>query len=202
MFSGIVAASGEVTQAGGGRLSVMTPELAAGLRTGDSVAVNGVCLTVAELSGDAFTADVIPETMHRSTLGALRAGDRVNLERALALGDVVGGHLVSGHVDAVGRVTALREDGNARWATIAVDAALMPLLAKKGSVALDGISLTVVDVFEQSFTVSLIPHTLRVTNAASWTAGTRVNIEVDPIARYVQRVLAAQRDPAAQRVEV
>ena len=192
MFSGIVVASGEVVTAGGGRLAVRAAELAPALHVGDSVAVDGACLTVAELGDGGFAADVMPETLHRTTLGRLRPGDRVNLEPALAMGDSVGGHLVTGHVDAVGTVTALREDGNARWATIDVAADLLPLLAEKGSVAVDGISLTVVDVFDSAFTVSLIPHTLLTTTAGRWTVGSRVNIEADLIARYVQRAVGAR----------
>ena len=202
MFSGIVVASGEVVAAGSGRLVVSAPELAERLGVGDSVAVDGACLTVAELTGGGFAADVMPETLHRTILGRLQPGDRVNLEPALTLGDAVGGHLVTGHVDAVGTVTALREDGNARWATIDTEPDLAPLIAEKGSVAVDGISLTVVDVFDSAFTVSLIPHTLMTTTAGRWTVGSRVNIEVDLIARYVRRAVEAHAQPThAARTE-
>ena len=195
MFSGIVQEIGEVTEAGGGRLAVASQTLARGLRPGDSVAVNGVCVTVVELPLEGFHADVMPETERRTTIGSLRRGDAVNLERSLAMGDPVGGHLVAGHVDEVGPVTLLREDGNARWATIDITPQLAPLLAEKGCVAVDGISLTVVDAFPAAFTVSLIPHTLANTTAGRWTAGSRVNIEADLLARYVQRALAP-RDSA------
>jgi riboflavin synthase len=191
MFSGIVSGMGLVTATGGGHLVVESRALDRTLRAGDSVAVNGVCLTVADLPAGGFVADVMPETERRTTLGSLRPGDALNLERGLALGDPVGGHLVAGHVDAVGTITLLREDGNARWATIDVPPELSPLIAEKGCVAVDGISLTVVDALRASFTVSLIPHTLAHTTAGSWSAGSRVNVEADLIARYVQRLLGA-----------
>ena len=190
MFSGIVVASGEVVTTGGGRLVVSAAGLAPMLKVGDSVAVDGACLTVAALSDGGFSSDVMPESLHRTTLRRLRPGDRVNLEPAMALGDSIGGHLVTGHVDAVGMITALREDGNARWATIDLGPELLPLIAEKGCVAVDGISLTVVDVFDSAFTVSLIPHTLLTTTAGRWTAGSRVNVEADLIARYVHRALS------------
>src|SRR5437879_19978 len=190
MFSGIVQEMGEVTEAGGGRLAVASHTVPRGLRPGDSVAVNGVCVTVADLPLNGFQADVMPETERRTTIGSLQPRDAVNLERSLGLGDPIGGHLVAGHVDAVGTITMLRDDGNARWATIEVMPQLAPLLAEKGCVAVDGISLTVVDTFPAAFTVSLIPHTLAQTTAGHWTAGSRVNIEADLVARYVQRLLA------------
>jgi len=200
MFSGIVSDIGVVTATGGGRLAVASGALALTLRAGDSVAVNGVCLTVTELPADGFVADVMPETERRTTLGSLRPGDHVNLERSLAFGDPVGGHLVAGHVDAVGMITLLRDDGNARWATIAVLPELSPLIAEKGCIAVDGISLTVVDALPESFTVSLIPHTLAHTTAGNWSAGSRVNVEVDLMARYVQRAMGVARDAAPAAV--
>jgi len=192
MFSGIVSEMGVVTANGSGRLAVESRAVSGSLHTGDSVAVNGVCLTVVDLPVDAFVADVMPETERRTTLGSLRPGDAVNLEASLALGDPIGGHLVAGHVDAVGTITMLRDDGNARWATIDGGPELAPLIAEKGCVAVDGISLTVVDALPASFTVSLIPHTLAHTTAGSWSAGSRVNIEADLVARYVQRALAGR----------
>lgn len=191
MFSGIVIGQGQVTAVGDGRLDVRAPSsVLSGLEIGESVAVNGVCLTVVVVAGAGFAADVMPETLSRTSLGDLGTGDAVNLEPALRVGDTLGGHLVTGHVDAVGTVTALRDDGNARWVTVSVPGRLLSLLAEKGSVAVDGISLTVVDVTDSAFTVSLIPHTLSATTAGAWRAGSRVNIEVDLIARYVRRALA------------
>jgi riboflavin synthase len=192
VFSGIVQTLGEIQRPVDGSL-VVKPRLPfEDLQVGESVAVSGACLTVSALTADGFAADVMPETLHRTTLGHLKAGGVVNLERALRFGDRVGGHLVTGHVDATGTATALREDGNARWVTITLPDELTDLVAEKGSIAVDGISLTVVDVFESAFTVSLIPLTLRDTVAGGWTVGTRVNLEADVIARYVARVLAAR----------
>lgn len=202
MFSGIITAHGEITAIDEGRISLRSQGLGpAALQLGGSVAVNGVCLTVAAADGDGFSADVMPETLRRTALGRLRPGDTVNLEPALRLGDVVGGHLVTGHVDAVGTITAQREDGNARWCTIEVPERLQQLLAEKGSVAVDGISLTVVDVDGTSFTVSLIPHTLQVTTAGAWRPGSTVNVEADLMARYVSRALERLRLSRPQPVE-
>ena len=192
MFSGIIETLGTVRPQTPGRIEVAPETPLACLETGESIAVNGVCLTVSSASDDGFTADVMPETLHRTTLGALTDGATVNLERALRLGDRVGGHMVSGHVDGTGIVTALREDANARWVTIATPEDLIDLIAEKGSIAVDGISLTVVDVFEGAFTVSLIPVTLAATVAGGWRVATAVNLEVDLIARYVARTLAAR----------
>jgi riboflavin synthase len=193
LFSGIVETLGEVTGRSSGRIAIAPRAPFAGLRTGESVAVNGACLTVAELDKDGFIADVMPETMHRTTLGDQGVGATVNLERALQLGDRVGGHMVTGHIDATGVVTALREDGNARWVTITTPDDLTDLIAEKGCIAVDGISLTVVDVFDSAFTVSLIPVTLDHTVAGAWRLGLEVNLEVDLIARYVARTLASGR---------
>ena len=201
MFSGIVETLGDVRARDAGRIEIAprTPFIA--LQTGESIAVDGACLTVAASADDSFTADVMPETFHRTILGTLAAGATVNLERALQMGDRVGGHMITGHVDATGIATALREDGNARWVTVAAPGDVIELVAEKGCIAVDGISLTVVDVFEDAFTVSLIPHTLLNTTAGAWIVGTRVNLEVDLIARYVARALEV-REPAATLLEV
>ncbi|MGH7685633.1 MAG: riboflavin synthase [Candidatus Dormibacteria bacterium] len=197
MFSGIVTARGEVALIDEGRIGVSSGTFSGdALQLGGSVAINGVCLTVATVDDQGFIADVMPETFRRTTLGGLSLKDRVNLEPAMRLGDAIGGHLVTGHVDAVGTVAADRDDGNARWVTIEVPERLAPLLAEKGSVAVDGISLTVVDAGNASFTVSLIPHTLKVTSAGGWHAGSRVNVEVDLMARYVMRALEARHGAA------
>jgi riboflavin synthase len=192
VFSGIVETLGTVLARAPGRIDIVPLTQFAGLEIGESIAVNGACLTVASVSGDAFAADVMPETFHRTTLGGLDEGATVNLERALHMGDRIGGHLMSGHVDGTGVVTALREDANARWVTIATPADLIDLIAEKGCIAVDGISLTVVDVFKAAFTVSLIPVTLAATVAGAWRVATNVNLEVDLIARYVARTLASQ----------
>ncbi len=192
MFSGIVETLGTVRPRAPGRIEVVPRTRFPRLEVGESVAVNGVCLTVASVADLGFAADVMPETLQRTTLGGLDLGATVNLERALRFGDLVGGHVMAGHVDGTGIVTALREDANARWVTIATPDDLIDLIAEKGCIAVDGISLTVVDVFEAAFTVSLIPVTLAVTVAGAWRVGTAVNLEVDLIARYVARTLAAR----------
>jgi riboflavin synthase len=192
VFSGIIEDLGIVQGRTSGRIEIVPRTPFANLEIGESVAVNGACLTVAAVSGQGFIADVMPETFHRTTLGELNEGATVNLERALRFGDRVGGHMVSGHVDATGIVTALREDGNARWVTIATPDDLIDLVSEKGCIAVDGISLTVVDVFEAAFTVSLIPVTLSATVAGAWRVATKVNLEVDLIARYVARTLDAR----------
>jgi riboflavin synthase len=192
VFSGIVETLGTVRANTAGRIEIVPRTAFAHLEFGESIAVNGACLTVATVDGEAFAADVMPETLHRTTFGELTEGATVNLERALKFGDRVGGHMVSGHVDATGIVTALREDANARWVTIATPDDIIDLVAEKGSIAVDGISLTVVDVFEAAFTVSLIPVTLAQTIAGAWRVATRVNLEADLTARYVARTLSAR----------
>ncbi|HEY6468578.1 MAG TPA: riboflavin synthase [Candidatus Dormibacteraeota bacterium] len=200
MFSGIVETLGDVRSRDAQRIEIAPRTPFAGLKLGESIAVDGACLTVAASDGGGFTADVMPETFRRTILGGLEPGAAVNLERALQMGDRVGGHMMTGHVDATGIATALRDDGNARWVTIAAPEDVIDLIAEKGCIAVDGISLTVVDVFEDAFTVSLIPHTLLNTTAGEWTIGTRVNLEVDLIARYVARALDA-RTPALSPLE-
>jgi riboflavin synthase len=194
MFSGIVETLGEIQAREEGQLELAFPAPLADLERGESIAVNGACLTVAAVTASGFRADVMPETLDRTTLGGLAVGSPVNLERALRFGDRVGGHMVTGHVDATGIVSAMREDGNARWVTIALPAELAELIAEKGCIAVDGISLTVVDVFESAFTVSLIPHTLLNTTARAWKVGSLVNLEVDLIARYVARSLESRAE--------
>lgn len=200
MFSGIVQERGEVLAVEADRLRLGCGVVLDGLRAGDSLAVNGVCLTVAELAGGGAVTDVMPETLRRTTLGSLHPGEAVNLERALAFGDVVGGHLVTGHVDAVGTVTAVRDDGNAKRVTLRAPEDIVALIAPQGSVAIDGISLTVVATDGDEFTVSLIPHTLTVTTAGTWREDTRVNLEADIIARYVQRLLQTVQPRALAEV--
>jgi riboflavin synthase len=197
MFTGIVEELGEVVRldpgAGSARLTVRGPLVTADAGHGGSIAVNGVCLTVADLDGDAFTADVMQETLRRSSLGALGPGSRVNLERPLAADGRFGGHVVQGHVDGVGTVTA-RTPGD-RWEVVEI--ALPPELARyvveKGSIAVDGVSLTVASVTDgadgATFTVSLIPETLTRTTLGTRAPGEPVNLEVDVLAKYVERML-------------
>jgi riboflavin synthase len=195
MFSGIVEEVGRVARNAvedQGRLHVEATQVLRDVRVGDSIAVNGCCLTVVGAGDGGFVADVMPETARRTNLGALRAGDAVNLEASLRLGDRIGGHMVSGHVDAVGSVAAQSDDGNATVVRIAAPPELLRYVVEKGSVAVDGISLTVVCVDEASFTVSLIPHTLAATVAGLWRPGARVNLEADILAKYVEKGLACR----------
>ena len=194
MFTGLVETTGEVRAlapgSAGARLEVASP-LAQELRAGDSIAVGGVCLTAAQAANGAFIAHVMAETLGRSTLGALEAGDRVNLELPLRAGDRLGGHLVQGHVDGLGTVEALFDEGLARLLTIACPARLLRYVVEKGSIAVDGVSLTVASADGDRFAVSLIPETLERTTLGAAVARTEVNLEVDVLAKYVERLLAA-----------
>lgn len=191
MFTGIVSALGHVVDWRPGHIALQHQETAAQLQPGASVAVNGVCLTVTGVEGKVFLADVVPETRRRTNLGHLGPGDPVNLELPLTLQQGLDGHLVQGHVDATAEIAAVREVDPGREVTIGLPAALAPYVAEKGSIAVDGVSLTVtgVDDSQQTFEVALIPHTLDHTIAGRYVAGTLVNLEVDLVARYVERVL-------------
>jgi riboflavin synthase len=196
LFTGIVQDIGEVRslEARGGdvRLSIACHHLdLARVQVGDSICVQGCCLTVTERPGQAFAADVSRETLSLTTLGDLVAGSPVNLEPALRAGDPLGGHLVSGHVDGVARVVAVGGDARSLRLRIAVPATLARYIARKGSVALDGVSLTVNEVEDAVFGVNIIPHTQAVTTLGRLTVGSRVNLEVDQFARYLERMLPA-----------
>lgn len=196
MFTGIVQDVGELRSleplGGDLRLTVAVQRLPLQrCELGDSIAVSGVCLTVTAFGSDWFAADVSRETLSLTTLGRLKAGSRVNLEPALRAGDALGGHLVSGHVDGIGTVESLQPDARSLRVRVAVPADLARYLARKGSVAVDGVSLTVNDVRGASFGVNLVPHTQTVTTFDALTPGLAVNIEVDQVARYVERLLAA-----------
>jgi riboflavin synthase len=201
MFSGLVKGSGRVaarTDRGGDARFVV--ELgtadAVALAVGGSIAVNGVCLTAIEVGPGRFAADVSGETLTVTTLGHLAAGTRVNLEPPLKAGDPLDGHIVTGHVDGIGRVVAFEPAGRSRRLVVEVPPALARYLAQKGSVAVDGVSLTVNGVRGRQFEVNVIPHTLTVTTIGEYAPGTAVNIEVDMIARYVERLLGARLDPS------
>ncbi len=199
MFTGIVEAVGKVVslEARGGdrRILVDGGELAvADAQIGESIAINGVCLTVVALDGQVFAADVSLETLACTTLGALATGARVNLERALLPTTRLGGHLVSGHVDGVGEVRRIAEAARSWEIVIEAPAALARYIAAKGSVCVDGVSLTVNAVDGAAFSVNIIPHTWEQTIIGEWRAGSRVNIEVDVIARYLERLLAGQTE--------
>ncbi|HVE67278.1 MAG TPA: riboflavin synthase [Solirubrobacteraceae bacterium] len=191
MFTGLVHSTGAVGGVAGGRLTVETP-LGAELAPGDSVAVNGVCLTAAEVTPGGFAADVMDETLRRSSLGRLGPGDPVNLELALRAADRLGGHVVQGHVDGLGRVRDVRDEGFARVVTVEADPALLRYVAEKGSIAVDGVSLTVSALEDEAFAVSLIPETLERTTLGRVRAGDEVNLEVDVLAKYVERLIDAR----------
>lgn len=194
MFTGLIADQGSVTELqrdpAGALLRIATP-LAAELSDGDSIAVNGVCLTATAVREDGFDAQAMGETLSRSSLGELSAGAPVNLELALRAGDRLGGHVVQGHVDGTGTVVRIREDGFARVLEIDVDPRLERYLVEKGSVAVEGVSLTVSALHERGFAVSLIPETLQRTTLGTAVEGSRVNIEVDVLAKHVERLLGA-----------
>ena len=199
MFTGIVQDVGRVqliAPRGGDvqmviELDRMDP---AGIRIGDSICVQGCCLTATELAGRAFSADVSRETLSLTTLGDLRPGTPVNLEPSLKAGDALGGHLVSGHVDGVATVMSIMGDARSQRIRIAVPPDLARYIARKGSVAVDGVSLTVNEVEGNVFGVNIIPHTQTVTTLGRLTAGARVNLEIDQVARYVERLLGAHGD--------
>ena len=194
MFTGLVAAKGEVVAVDHGgygvRLTVAAESLAPDLSEGDSVAVNGVCLTATRVAGPRFDADVMAETLRRSSLGPLAEGDEVNLELALRASDRLGGHIVQGHVDGVGEVESVDPDGFARVVRIAAPPELLRYVVEKGSIAADGVSLTVSAVDDEGFAVSLIPETLDRTTLGAVVRGRRVNLEVDLLAKYVEKLVS------------
>jgi riboflavin synthase len=197
MFTGIVEELGEVirlTDTGGDSavLAVRGPLVASDARHGDSIAVNGVCLTVLEVDGEVFTADVMGETLRRSSLGALRAGDPVNLERAATLSTRLGGHLVEGHVDSVGRIVGREPAEQWELVRFSFPADLGRYVVEKGSITVDGVSLTVAEASDDTFAVGLIPTTLKLTTLGHKQPGDPVNLEVDVIAKYVEKLIQAR----------
>ena len=194
MFTGIVEEMGVIRGIRKNResavVSVKAAKVLEDLKIGDSVAVNGVCLTVVEFFPGGFGADVMHETLDRSTLGSLKPGNRVNLERAMAADGRFGGHIVAGHVDGRGTVRKIERDDNALWYTIGAGREILRYVVEKGSIAIDGISLTVAKVSEESFQVSVIPHTARETVLQDRKPGDEVNLETDVIGKYVERFLA------------
>jgi len=190
MFTGLVQQLGTLTSLDGGRLEIETT-LGAELAPGDSVAVNGACLTATTASPQGFTADVMEETLRRTALGDLRAGDPVNLELALRAADRLGGHFVQGHVDAVGTVASIQDEGFAKLVEIEAPDGLLRYVVEKGSIAVDGVSLTVASLGEGTFVVSLIPETLERTTLGRAAPGDSVNLEVDVLAKYVERLVAS-----------
>lgn len=192
MFTGLIEDVGRVTaldrRGDAGLLRLETVLLTAGTLVGDSIAVNGVCLTVTSVSGTALSFDVSPESLSRTMLGSLKSGSSVNLERAVKLGDRMGGHIVTGHVDCIATLTAIKENSGSRVLDFAAPALSMRYLVEKGSVTVDGISLTVNSAGNENFSVSIIPHTFTATTLSKLRVGDRVNIETDIIGKYVERL--------------
>jgi riboflavin synthase len=191
MFTGIIEEKGRIKTVNKGAnscsLSVGAKDILEGIRTGDSINTNGICLTVTSFDPNSFTVDVMPETLKRTSLGTLKPGSAVNLERALQLSSRLGGHIVSGHIDGTGIIAGIRIEENAVWYTIRAAGEILRYIVAKGSVAVDGISLTVADVSEGSFSVSVIPHTRRVTALSERKEGDTVNIECDLVGKYIEK---------------
>lgn len=198
LFTGIIEEIGVVKSIVSGadycELTVSAGIVLDGTRTGDSIAVNGVCLTVTKMTPDSFTADVMPETLRRSALGSLKNGSTVNLERAMAADGRFGGHIVSGHIDGTGKIVSMKREKNAVWVRIEADSSILRLIVEKGSIAIDGISLTVAEVNGKSFAVSIIPHTALKTTLLTKNTGDIVDLENDIIGKYVQRLMEPVED--------
>ncbi|WP_294429037.1 riboflavin synthase [uncultured Treponema sp.] len=196
MFTGIIEEIGiikRVSIAGkSGSLEITATKVLHGSKIGDSIAVNGVCLTVTQMSENSFSADVMAETLRRTSLASLSAGSPVNLERAISADGRFGGHIVSGHIDGTGRIIKLQKEENAVWVHVSAGREILALIVEKGSIAIDGISLTVASVNETEFCVSIIPHTAKETTLLSKKVGDTVNLENDIIGKYVQKLLGAR----------
>lgn len=194
MFTGIVEEVGTIRslqlRGNSGSISIVAQKVLEGTKIGDSIAVNGICLTVTSLLSDGFTADVMAETVRRSGLDQAKMGDSVNLERAMAADGRFGGHIVSGHIDGTGVIREYRREENAVWVTIAASPEILALIVEKGSICIDGISLTVATVSDSSFQVSVIPHTAEETTLIRKHTGDVVNLENDVVGKYVQRLLS------------
>ncbi len=201
MFTGIIEEIGTVRQIQKGRhsavLHIEARTVLEGLKIGDSIAVNGVCLTVISFHSDGFAADVMHETLNRSSLAHLRSGSHVNLERAMSANGRFGGHMVAGHVDGVGQIIRIQKDDTAVWYTVQAASSVMRYIVEKGSVAIDGISLTVAEVSTESFSVSVIPHTATVTVLSERRVGDTVNLETDIVGKYVEKLLQPGEAKAA-----
>lgn len=193
MFTGIIEETGTIKKVieGGesGSIAIRASKVLEDAKIGDSIAVNGVCLTVTSMQGDGFTADVMAETLRRTNLGALSIGSKVNLERAMAANGRFGGHIVAGHIDGTGKITSLSPEGNAVWVTVAADAEILRYIVPKGSITIDGISLTVAYVDSSVFKVSVIPHTGEETTLLNKKPGDMVNLENDIVGKYIEKLI-------------
>jgi len=188
MFTGIIEEIGTVKEASPNRLRIEARKVLEGMNTGDSIAINGACLTVSSLNESAFIVDVMPETLRQTNIGGLHYGDQVNLERALAAGGRLGGHLVLGHIDDTGEVMTVIPEEAAHIMRISTPSRLMRYIAIKGAIAVDGVSLTIADLDDSSFTISLIAYTMKHTTLGNRRPGDRVNLETDIIAKYIERL--------------
>ncbi len=201
MFTGIVEEIGEIIGVANGavssRLTIRGNVIFTDAKLGDSIAVNGVCLTIAEQTATTFTADVMAETLRRSSLGRLKKGSKVNLERAMSANGRFGGHIVSGHIDGTGMVTHMRREENAVWVTVETPSPLLRYVVEKGSIAIDGISLTVAKVDTKGFQVSVIPHTGSETTLLSKTKGDIVNLECDVVGKYIEKLMTVPKEDSA-----
>lgn len=205
MFTGIIEEKGilkELKMAGvSGSLKIGAQKVLEGTKIGDSIAVNGVCLTVTRMDSTGFCADVMAETLRRSSLGSLSKGDAVNLERAMAANGRFGGHIVSGHIDGMGTISKIKDEGNATWIYITASKDILNLIVEKGSIAIDGISLTVAKVSDVDFAVSVIPHTAAETTLLDKKIGDSVNLENDIIGKYVQRFVSLDQGSSSSQAE-
>jgi riboflavin synthase len=202
MFTGIVRERGRVVSLDGGgggiSLAIDAPATAAQLATGDSISIAGVCLTAESVENGRVALHVVPETLARSTLGALRSGHEVNVEPALRAGDPLGGHYVQGHVDAVGRIRSVENEGDGRRVVVEAPTEVLRYCVEKGSIAVDGVSLTIAALDRESFAVALVPHTLEATTLSALEPGDEVNLEVDVLAKYVERLLETRPLPSEE----
>lgn len=205
MFTGIIEEKGTVAAVRKGNVSskitFRASVVLSDIHEGDSIAVNGVCLTATDITDSTFTADVMAETMRRSSLGSLKPGDCVNMERAMLCGGRFGGHIVSGHIDGTGKIVSMKREENAVWVTVAAGSSIMKYIVEKGSVALDGISLTVASVTDNDFKVSIIPHTASETTLLSKQPGNLINIECDMIGKYVEKLMGLNPESTKNPVD-
>lgn len=204
MFTGLIEEIGEIQNiiksARSAKIKIKAGKILEDIKIGDSISTNGVCLTVTEFAPDSFTVDVMAETIRRSNLSSLTAGDKVNLERALLAGDRLGGHIVSGHIDGMGTITSYEKEDNAVWVTIAAPPDILKYIIKKGSVAIDGVSLTVAYIDEKLFKVSVIPHTRDITTLLKKKTGDPVNLECDMIGKYIEKLLLFKETQKSGRI--
>ena len=199
MFTGIIEEVGKIAAIRKGAhsavLTVEAHKVLEDIHLGDSIAVSGICLTVTDFRPESFSADVMHETLNRSALGDLKPGSRVNLERAMAADGRFGGHIVAGHVDGVGQILSIRRDDNALWYTLAAPPEILRYVVEKGSITMDGISLTVAEVTDRDFSVSVIPHTAAVTTRSEKKPGDKINLETDIIGKYVEKLMGPRELP-------